>query len=190
MAFAVARSGQRLRRTVSGSVIVTGDIEAPQAGRQDQAQPGDAADRAATIGMAGRTTRSDSIVSRPSPAAITSVAVPKRDAVAEQMTHRPARRGERRLARSVAFEPGAQDAGDDAVEIGDGRKERRPDLARRVVMGTVVASRVEAQRIEIAHIRDATAAEIDFGYRPADRLGDANSRRAASGEPLADQRSL
>src|SRR5688572_7234638 len=87
------------------------------------------------------------------------------------MTHRPPWRGERRLVRSVAFKPGALDPGDNAVEIGNGGKERRPDLARRVVMGTVVASRVEAQRIEAAHIRDSTIAEVDFGYRPADRLG-------------------
>ena len=56
-----------------------------------------AAESAATIGMVGKTHRSDSMVSMPSPAAMTSCATPKRTALPEEMTHRPSRRVDRRL---------------------------------------------------------------------------------------------
>ena len=92
------------------------------------------------MGSAGRTTRSDSIVSRPSPAASTSAGLAEPDARPEQTPERPPRRCERRLARAVACEPGAQHAGDGAVEIGDGGQQRRPGLARRALVRAVEAA--------------------------------------------------
>ena len=49
-------------------------------------------------------------------------------AIAEQMAERAARIGERRLGRAGAIEPGALDAGDGAVEVGDRGEQRRPEL--------------------------------------------------------------
>ena len=79
------------------------------------------------------TQRSDSTVSMPSPAAMTSRATPNRTRVAEETAHRPPRRLDRRLAVAGRVEPGAMHAGDLAVEIGDGGDHRGPDLKRRTI---------------------------------------------------------
>ena len=47
-------------------------------------------------------------------------------AIAEQMTKGAARIGEWRLLRTAWIEPGALDAGDIALNIGDGSKQCRP----------------------------------------------------------------
>ena len=60
------------------------------------------------------------------------------------MAERAARIGERRLGRP-AVEPGALDAGDGAVEIGDGGEQRRPGFARVRFALAVIDGRVEAQ---------------------------------------------
>ena len=56
-----------------------------------------AAESAAAIGMVGMTHRSDSMVSMPSPAAMTSPANAEADGIAEKVAHRPPRRVDRRL---------------------------------------------------------------------------------------------
>ena len=71
------------------------------------------------------------------------------DAVAEKMAHGPPRRVDRRLVAAGRVEPGAVRTGDPAVEIGDGGDQCRPGLGRCVVIGAVVAARVEAQRASL-----------------------------------------
>ena len=89
------------------------------------------AESAAAIGMVGSTQRSDSMVSIPSPAARTSDAHAEADSVAEQMTHRPPRRVDMGFAQpGPRVEPGAMDAGDRAIETGDGGDHRGPGLGR------------------------------------------------------------
>ena len=66
------------------------------------------------------------------------------DRVAEQMAHRPPRRGDRGFAVARGVEPGAVRARHGAGEIGDGGNQRRPGLDRCVIMRTVVAAGVEA----------------------------------------------
>ena len=71
-----------------------------------------AAESAATIGMLGMTQRSDSMVSMPSPAAITSLSRTETDRVPEKVAHRPAWGIDRRLVAPGRIEPGAVRAGD------------------------------------------------------------------------------
>ena len=66
------------------------------------------------------------------------------DRVAEQVAHRPPRRGDRGFAVARRVEPGAVRAGHGAGEIGDGGNQRRPGLDRCAIMRTVVAAGVEA----------------------------------------------
>ena len=88
------------------------------------------AESAATIGMVGKTQRSDSMVSMPSPAAMHVARHAEADRIAEKIAHRPSWRIDRCLAEplrsSRRVEPGAVHPGDRAVEIGDGGDHRRP----------------------------------------------------------------
>ena len=94
------------------------------------------------------TLRSDSMVSMPSPAAMTSIGHPEADAMPEQMTHCPPRRVDRRLALTRRVEPGAMRAGDLAAKVGDGGDQGWPSLGRRIGIGAVIAARMEAQRAD------------------------------------------
>ena len=80
------------------------------------------------------------------------------------------------LARRI--EPGAVRAGDTAVEIGDGGDHRRPGLGRSIVVGPIVAARMEAQRCASVQSRNAASAQIRFRERAGDRLrhGEESSR--------------
>jgi hypothetical protein len=60
------------------------------------------------------------------------------------MTERTARIGDRRLRSTVRIKPGALDAGDFAVEVCDGRKQRRPAFQRSILAGAIVDRRVIA----------------------------------------------
>jgi hypothetical protein len=96
----VGTHAEGLRRMVPRLVVVAGDVEAAQARRGRISAARCAEDRAVTIGMAGRTTRKDSMVSRPSPAAMTSAARPNR-------TPNPSRRpiARRGVASGALSEP-------------------------------------------------------------------------------------
>ena len=64
----------------------------------------------------------------PSPAAITSTGT-QANRVAEQVTHRPPRHRNRRLAPAGRIEPGALHTGDRAVFVGDRGDQRGPSVA-------------------------------------------------------------
>ena len=100
-------------------------------------------------------------------------------AVAEQMAERPAWIGERRFRRTVRIEPGALDAGDRAVKIGDGGKKGRPGLQRSVFAFAVVDRRVEAQGGPVERTGDAAGAQISLGKGARDRA--AGAKQAAGG---------
>ena len=129
-----------------------------------------AAESAATIAMLGMTQRSDSMVSMPSPAAITSPAGPKRTACPRRWPI--ARRGVSTgaLPRPDRIEPGAVRAGDVALEIGDSRDHRRPGFGRGVCLGTIVAARMESQAVDAVQVRDAAFTQISFHERAGNRL--------------------
>ncbi len=93
------------------------------------------------------------------------------------MTEGAARIGERRLVGSPWIEPGALDAGDIAVEIGDGGKQRRPAFERSVLRLAVVDRRVIAQGGPVEPSGDATGAQIGFGRCAGKRA--AGSEQAA-----------
>ena len=105
-----------------------------------------------------------------------------------QMPHRPARRRNRRLARSVAREPGAQHARDHALGIGDGGEQCRPGLARGILAGAVEALRVEPQRLEAAHVPDPPAAEVGLGDGAVNWLGGGEQPACGLGRPSRDWR--
>src|SRR5271166_1988937 len=68
-----------------------------------------------------------------------------------------------RLAAPVCAKPGAMDAGDAAVKIGDAGNERRQSLGLDAAFGAVIAvcQEAEGRMIEIAG--DAAAPQIGFG---------------------------
>ena len=61
-------------------------------------------------------------------------------------------------------------AGDPAVKISDARDHRRPGLSRRIVVGAIVAARVEAQAAGFVQRRNAAIAQIRFCEGPCERL--------------------
>src|SRR5581483_9242523 len=65
-------------------------------------------------------------------------------------------------------EPGPVRAGEAAVEIGDGGDHGGPSLGRGMLIGPVVAARVEAQRSGSVQRRNAAPAEIRLGERAVD----------------------
>jgi hypothetical protein len=94
--------------------------------------------------------------------------------VTEKVTHRAARRVDRRLAETdgveaVGIEPGPVRAGEAAVEIGDGGDHGGPGLGLGMLVRPVVAARVEAQRTGSVQSRNAAPAEIRLGERAVDR---------------------
>ena len=84
-----------------------------------------------------------------------------------------ARRGESMGALSLArrVEPGAMRSGDPAAKIGDRGDQGRPGLGRAVLVGAIVAARMEAQRVACSHGDDATTAQVGFRKRARDRPG-------------------
>ena len=140
------------------------------------------ADRAATIGQcrqddAERQHRLQTLAGRQYVARVAET-----DAVPEQTAHRPPRRCERGLARAVAGEPGAQHAGDGAVEVGDGGEQRRPRLARRPLVRAVEAAwDGSAARADRAHPRCRGCAD----RWPQASRGSAWPRRTAAAPPRA-----
>ena len=74
------------------------------------------------------------------------------------------------LPAPARVEPGAVDAGEDAAKIGDGRNECGPGLGLGVLIGAIVAARVEPQGSQIGELRDGASAQIGFGERAAKRL--------------------
>ena len=103
--------------------------------------------------------------------------------MAEERAHGLTRRLDRRLAGAGWVEPCAMHASDRAAKIGDTGNHRRPILARRLVMCTVVAPRVKAQRSDIVQTVYAAMAKIGF-HQCAGLTATAMRRRAASGEPV------
>ena len=97
--------------------------------------------------------------------------------IAEQMAEGTARIGERRLVGSPWIEPGALNAGDIAVEVGDGSKQRRPAFERSIVRLAVVDRRVIAQGGPVEPSGDATGPQISFGQRAGN--GVASTKQAA-----------
>ena len=129
-----------------------------------------AAESAATIGMVGMTQRSDSMVSMPSPAAITSLSRTETDRVPEKVAHRPAWGIDRRLVAPGRIEPGAVRAGDVALEIGNSRDHCRPGFGRGVCLGTIVAARMESQAVDAMQVSDAASPQVGFHDRAGNRL--------------------
>ena len=114
---------QPFGRLETGRIVVAGDIEAAASGAGGRSSAARwLAESPAMTGNEGRTDLSASMVSTPSPAARMSAASAEADAIAEQMAEGAARIGKRRLGRSPWIEPGALDAGDVAVKVGDGGK--------------------------------------------------------------------
>jgi hypothetical protein len=70
--------------------------------------------------------------------------------VAEKVTHRSARRIDRRFVAPGRIEPGAVGTGDAALEIGHRRDHRRPGFGRGIGLATVVAARMESQAVDAA----------------------------------------
>src|SRR5262245_9693141 len=62
-------------------------------------------------------------------------------------------------------------SGDPAAEIGYCGDQRRPGLGRTVLIGAIVAARMEAQRVACSHADDATPAKVSFRKRACDRHG-------------------
>ena len=94
------------------------------------------------------------------------------------MTEGAARIGERRLGRPPWIEPGALDAGDIAVDIGDGSKQRRPAFERSMRPAlAIVDRRVIAQGGPVEPCGDATGAQIGLGRRAGN--GAAGMKQAA-----------
>jgi hypothetical protein len=85
------------------------------------------------------------------------------DAIAEQMTKGAARIGEWRLRSTVRIEPGALDAGNVALKVGYGSKQRRPAFERSVVRLAIVDRRVIAQGRPVEPSGDAAGAQISLG---------------------------
>ena len=105
--------------------------------------------------------------------------------MAEETTHGPPRRIDRRLADAVRRKPGAMRAGDRAGKIGDGGDHRRPGLGRRAVVRTIVAARMEPKRARIVHSLDAAMAQVGLDECAG---GSAATWRSASAPPLATRR--
>src|SRR3984893_17059683 len=118
----------------------------------------------------GRSPASRAVISRVTIAGMAeAVSLLEAHAVAEQMAERPARIGERCFRRTPRIEPGAQNAGDRAVEAGDCAKQGRPELERSVVAFAVVDGRVVAQGGPVERSGDATRAQIGLGRRAGNR---------------------
>jgi hypothetical protein len=100
------------------------------------------AESPAMTGNEGSTDFSASMVSVPSPANVGRHT--KADAIAEQITESTAPIGERRLVGLPSVEPGALDAGDIALKVGDGSKQRWPDLERCIPGFAIIDRRVIA----------------------------------------------
>jgi len=88
----------------------------------------------------------------------------------EQVAHRLALGLDRRLVGAVRCEPGAMRAGDPAFEIGDGGDHRWPGFGRAMIVGPVVAARMEAEVSGSVQSRNAAIAEIRLYRGAADRL--------------------
>ena len=111
------------------------------------------------------------MVSTPSPAARISAALPKRTPLPSRWPR--ARRGSASGALSgrPRIKPGALDAGDIAVDIGDGSKQRRPAFEQSVSVCAIIDRRVVAQGGPVEPSGDATGAQIGLrrcaGNRPS-----------------------
>src|SRR5215831_14411820 len=62
-------------------------------------------------------------------------------------------------------------SGDPAAEIGDCGDQSRPSLGRTVLIGAIVAARMEAQRVACSQADDATLAKVGFRKCARDRPG-------------------
>ena len=146
--------GQALARSFPGRVGIAGDVKAPQARRENKRRK--VARRQGRDHGDGEHHRpsSDSTVSMPSPATSTSPALPKRTAVAKETPERTARRGDRRLAASGGMEPGAQDARDVALKIGNGGNRRGLASRGALIVDAGKAPRVKAQGGRGSNLRD------------------------------------
>ena len=67
------------------------------------------------------------------------------------------------FASTPRIEPGALDAGDVALKVGYGSKQRRPDFEGSVLGGAIVNRRVIAQGGPVEPSGDATGAQISLG---------------------------
>ena len=90
----------------------------------------------------------------------------KADGVAQEITHRPPWRVDRRLAQPIGvkalrIEPCAVDTRDRAIEIGDAGDHRGPDLGRRVlVRPVVIATRLVPETASVVQLRDSATAQV------------------------------
>ena len=163
---------QRLVRTPTGRVVVADDVEPAQPGRKQQAgeirgRQG-SGQRQGGHDLAQRQHRLDALAGRHHVAGR-----PEANRVAEQVTHRPPRHRNRRLATAGRIEPGALHTRDSAVSVGDRGDQRRPGVAG--VLRVVSLPPVPAAR-------DESAARSYPGSRrcraPADRCWRACRRSA------------
>ncbi len=127
------------------------------------------ADRAATIGIRGKTDFSDKHGLDPLAGEENVADAAEADAIAEEMPERPPRIRQRRFLSADPIEPGAVNTGDPAMRIGDGGKQSRPGLAAGIAVAPIPEPGMEAQRHTVERRGDAARAQIGFGMGSLDR---------------------
>src|SRR6516164_7348035 len=85
------------------------------------------------------------------------------------MTHGAPWIGQRRFAAAVAGQPGALNAGEMAVEVGDDAEQGGPALARAAISGPVIAGGMVAKAGTIKAGGDGASAKVAFGEGAGDR---------------------
>ena len=98
------------------------------------------------------------------------------NSIAEQVAHGASWRIDRSLAEpnaieAVWIEPGAVHAGDPTIEIRDAGDHRRPGFGRQMVVGPIVAARMEAQAATMVDAGYSAALQVRFSHCPLDRTG-------------------
>jgi hypothetical protein len=163
----------------TGGAVVAGDDEACETGGQDERRQvvgGERRDHG-QFGKHGpeRQDRLDALAGQEPVGGAAEAA-----AVTEQDAEDLARRVQIRDGQPLEIEPGAVDADNAALEIGDGGEHGGQPAKRRLVVGAIVDERMEAQHRGIDR-GDTTCAEIGLGGRAGDRPAGPEQSRAASG---------
>ena len=94
-------------------------------------------------------------------------------AMAEQLTERTTRIGERSFRGALAVEPGAMDAGDAAIRVGHGSEQPRPGLASGIAVGAIPERGMKPERRPVERRSDAARPQIGFGASAGNELASA-----------------
>ena len=171
-----SRSGaaaEPLDAVPAGRVGIGRDVEAPAVGRQDKAREmigrGCRGHRQQGHHGAQRGHRLKAFASGHDRDGLVG-STPEPDGVAKQMAERATGIGNARLAVAIGIEPGALQAGDAPVEVGDGGDQRRQH--QRLASGqiAIIATWMKAHRALTRRERNSAAGEVALGERPGDRL--------------------